>query len=126
VLPRESLDGAEAELRGLLARLEAERPGLQWELTRTVAFPPLRGSGAGDLAQVLGGALADLGATVPDEDQGMRFATDASWYEAAGCPAVVFGPGDVTIAHQPDEHVAIADLNAATRALAVLAARLLA
>ena len=48
----------------------------------------------------------------------MRFATDASWYEAAGCPAVVFGPGEVAVAHQPDEHVAVADLEFATRALA--------
>jgi acetylornithine deacetylase/succinyl-diaminopimelate desuccinylase-like protein len=55
----------------------------------------------------------------------MRFATDAAWYEAAGCPAVVFGPGDVAIAHQPDEHVAIDDLKAASRALALGGVRLL-
>ncbi len=55
----------------------------------------------------------------------MRFATDAAWYEAAGRPAVVFGPGDVTVAHQPDEHVAIDDLRAVSRALALCGVRLL-
>ena len=62
----------------------------------------------------------------PMSAPGMRFATDAAWYEAAGCPAVVFGPGDVTLAHQPDEHVAISDLYAATRAIALCCGRLLA
>jgi acetylornithine deacetylase len=56
----------------------------------------------------------------------MRFASDAAWYEAAGCPSVVFGPGDVTVAHQPDEHVAISELNATTRAIALCCGRLLA
>ncbi|MGO9582412.1 MAG: M20 family metallopeptidase [Acidimicrobiales bacterium] len=126
LLPSESLEGAEAELRALLDRLETERPGLRWEMTPTVAFPPLHGTNAGHLEEVLEGALADLGASAAGERQGMRFATDAAWYEAAGCPAVVFGPGDVTIAHQPDEHVAIDDLNVATRVLALCGARLLA
>jgi len=55
----------------------------------------------------------------------MRFATDAAWYEAAGCPAVVFGPGEVSVAHQGDEHVAISELETASRALALCGVRLL-
>ncbi len=126
VLPSESLEAAEAQVRHLLRRLESERPGLRWELSRTVAFPPLRGAEAGDLEQALNRAVADLGGMVTSERRGMRFASDAAWYEAAGCPSVVFGPGDVTVAHQPDEHVAISDLFAATRALALCCGRMLA
>ncbi|MGD0944943.1 MAG: M20 family metallopeptidase [Acidimicrobiales bacterium] len=126
LLPSESLEGAEAELRALLNRLGTERPGLRWEMTRTVAFPPLHGANARHLEEVLEGALADLGGSTAGERQGMRFATDAAWYEAAGCPAVVFGPGDVTIAHQPNEHVAIDEVNVVTRVLALCGARLLA
>ena len=126
VLPSESLEAAEEELRRLLSRLEDERPGLCWELSRTVAFPPLRGNNSRELEQVLNRAVVDTGGTVASEHEGMRFATDAAWYERAGCSAVVFGPGDVAIAHQPDEHVAINDLTAATRALALCGVRLLA
>ena len=126
VLPSESLEAVEAQVRQLLGRLEGERPGLRWELSRTVAFPPLKGADATDLEQALNRAVADLGEIVTNERRGMRFATDAAWYEAAGCPSVVFGPGDVTIAHQPDEHVAVSDLYATTRAIALCCGRLLA
>ena len=38
-------------------------------------------------------------------------------------PTVLFGPGDVRVAHMPDEHVAVAELEAAARALIVTAVR---
>ena len=125
VLPSEDLDAAEDELRALLGQLGTERPGLSWELSRTVAFPPLRGTNNGRLEKVLNDALVDIGRAVAEERRGMRFATDAAWYEAAGSPAVVFGPGDVAVAHQSDEHVAIDDLEVASRALALCGVRLL-
>lgn len=126
VLPSESLEDVEAQVRGLLERLETERPGLRWEMSRTAGFRPLRGTGAHGLEVALKGALANLGHVVPSEPLGMRFATDASWYEAAGRDAVVFGPGKVTLAHQPDEYVAIDDLNEVARVLAICGSRLLA
>lgn len=126
LLPTETLEDVEEQLGALLGLLGTERPGLSWELSRTVAFPPLRGRGTEDIKGVLERTIADLGGTTDGEDQGMRFATDAAWYEAAGCPAVVFGPGDVTVAHQPDEHVAVSELHAAARTLAVACGRLLA
>ena len=38
-------------------------------------------------------------------------------------PTVLFGPGDVRVAHMPDEHVPLAELEAAARALVVAAIR---
>ena len=125
VLPSEGLALVEAEVVALLRRLESERPGLEWELSRTVAFPPLTGADNRHLLHVLSEALLDLGAAPRVAHNGMRFATDAAWYEAAGSQAVVFGPGDVAIAHQSDEHVAIDDLNVVTRALVLCCVRLL-
>jgi acetylornithine deacetylase/succinyl-diaminopimelate desuccinylase family protein len=126
VLPSESLDDTEDEVRRLLSRLETERPGLRWNLSRTVTFPPLRGTGAGRLEQVLNGAILAFRGTSLAGHRGMRFATDAAWYAAGGRPAVVFGPGDVAVAHQPDEYVAIEDLNFSTRVIALSCLRLLA
>jgi acetylornithine deacetylase/succinyl-diaminopimelate desuccinylase family protein len=125
VLPCESLESVHAELQRLLERLATQRPGLLWELSQPVAFPPLAGTASSHLEQALTSAVRDLGRPIPKQRPGMRFATDAAWYEAAGCPAVVFGPGDMSIAHQPDEYVAIEDLNAAARALALCCVRLL-
>jgi len=44
-------------------------------------------------------------------------ASDASFYEAAGIPSVVFGPGDLRIAHCKDESVEIDEVVAAARSL---------
>jgi acetylornithine deacetylase/succinyl-diaminopimelate desuccinylase-like protein len=94
-------------------------------MSRSVAFPPLRGNHSQRLEKVLNEVLTDLGREGVEERHGMRFATDAAWYEAAGCPAVVFGPGEVSVAHQSDEHVAISELETASRALALCGVRLL-
>jgi len=125
VLPSEDLEAAAEEARGLLGRLAKGRPGLSWEMSRSVCFPPLRGRNNAQLEKVLNQALVDIGQQRGDERRGMRFATDAARYEAAGCPAVVFGPGDVAVAHQSDEHVALRDVQAASRALALCGVRLL-
>ena len=38
-------------------------------------------------------------------------------------PTVLFGPGDVRLAHKPDEYVPIAELEIAVRTLALTALR---
>ena len=48
-------------------------------------------------------------------------ASDGSFYEAAGIPAVVYGPGDLKIAHCKDEYVEVDDVVTAAKALAFAA-----
>ena len=35
----------------------------------------------------------------------MPFGTEAGLFAARGIPSVICGPGDMTVAHKPDEHV---------------------
>lgn len=60
-----------------------------------------------------------LGAT--DSAIGMPYGSDASWFSAAGIPAVVFGPGSIDHAHSDDEWVDVADVARAAEVLAELA-----
>jgi acetylornithine deacetylase len=50
---------------------------------------------------------------------GFTAGTDASVYGAAGVPTVVFGPGDVALAHAPNEYVSVKDVATAAETLAL-------
>jgi acetylornithine deacetylase len=54
----------------------------------------------------------------PEHPVAFGAASDASFYEAAGIPSVVFGPGDVRVAHCKNESVEIDEVVAAARSLA--------
>jgi acetylornithine deacetylase len=125
VLPNETLDGAEAAVVNLLRRLEDERPGLRWSMKRTLDFPPILGERTQTLPAAIGDAVEALGAPRPQRE-GMRAATDAAWYDQAGAEVVVFGPGDGSTAHRPDESVSVADVLFGARALALTCAKVLA
>jgi len=43
----------------------------------------------------------------------VNFWTEASLFSQAGLPAIVFGPGNITNAHQPNEHVDLMQLSEA-------------
>ena len=59
------------------------------------------------------------------EITGFAAATDAAWYSRRGFATVIYGPGDGATAHQPDEWIGVDDVHAATRVLALVAARLI-
>jgi acetylornithine deacetylase len=50
----------------------------------------------------------------------VAYGTEAGLYQAAGIPSVVWGPGDIAVAHRPDEFVEVADLEACVAVLARL------
>jgi acetylornithine deacetylase len=40
----------------------------------------------------------------------VSFATDAGWMHQAGIPCVVVGPGDIEVAHKPNEFIEISQI----------------
>ncbi len=58
----------------------------------------------------------------PARRHGFAGVCDATWYEARGIPSVVYGPGDLRLAHAADESVAVDETVAACKALALFAA----
>jgi acetylornithine deacetylase/succinyl-diaminopimelate desuccinylase-like protein len=47
--------------------------------------------------------------------------TDAALLQQAGIPSVVFGPGDLTLAHSDGEYLPVSELVQATRVFAAFA-----
>ena len=47
-----------------------------------------------------------------NETFAVPYGTEATHFQAAGCSSVICGPGDIAQAHQPNEFVAIAELDA--------------
>ena len=93
-------------VREALAGLPA---GVTVEAQQVAAVPPL--STHGNEAAVA--AARALGALWPEAD--LPFGTEAGFFQQAGIPAVVCGPGAIAQAHQPDEWIASDQLVAADR-----------
>jgi acetylornithine deacetylase/succinyl-diaminopimelate desuccinylase-like protein len=73
------------------------------------------------IVRALDAALRDAGESVRVE--GMSAWTDAAILNAAGIPAICFGPGDITLAHAAEEYVIIDEIERATAILSELARR---
>jgi acetylornithine deacetylase len=59
-----------------------------------------------------------VGAPSPERPVNFGAASDGSFYEDEGIPAVVYGPGDLKIAHCKDEYVLLDEVTTAAKALA--------
>ena len=90
-----------------------EIDGLEWRN----ASPAL------DLVRVLlADEVAANGGTLPVDV--VAYGTEAGLFQAAGIPAVLWGPGDIGVAHRPDEFVEVTDLEVCLDLLARLGGHL--
>ncbi|MGH7054058.1 MAG: acetylornithine deacetylase [Stellaceae bacterium] len=90
----------------LLPRMQAVHPGASVATEPIAVVPPLvpdPGSPAETLAQRLLGA--NRAVTV-------AFATEAGHFQNAGIPAVICGPGSISVAHRPNEYITLPQLAA--------------
>ncbi len=90
----------------------AAPPGLPPETRETVTIPPLRPEKDNPALAIAQG----FGAALPLME--LPFGTEAGFFQAAGIPTVVCGPGSIEQAHQADEWIAAEQLEEATRFLA--------
>lgn len=117
----EDADRARTELETAVAELAASDPWLsehppvvEWWGAR---FMPAAIAEDHRLVTMLSGAF-DSVTGQPPALRGMPYGADLHLLvNQGGIPSVLFGPGDVRVAHAPDEFVPIEDLEAVTRAL---------
>lgn len=118
-LPGEDAASVGAEYDAVLAALRARDPRLQVEVRRTAEQGPSDVAPDHPIVAALGDALRGAGRPVVIE--GMSAWTDCALLNAAGIPAVCFGPGDISLAHAAEEYVPLDEIDIATDVLARLA-----
>jgi succinyl-diaminopimelate desuccinylase len=121
-IPEENAADVEAELRALIESTVAHSPGVRLGIKRLLlaqALQPLPGH------ERLVRSLQHHGEQVfgePIPVSGTPLYTDVRLYGAHGVPAVIYGAGPRTVlqsnAKRADEHLALADLQGATRVVA--------
>ncbi len=122
MIPEEDATAVEAEVRALIASSVAAFPGVRLEIQRLLlakALQPLPGN-APLVAAIQQHGQAVFGVALPES--GTPLYTDVRLYGAHGVPAVIYGAGPRTVlesnAKRADEHLALSDLQGATRVIA--------
>ena len=106
VLPDQDASSVLSDIRGAVAESLRDWP-LEWSLDVYNDNPPMctpRGCEI-DLA-----CRSRIG---QDDDIGVSYCSDDGHLGRLGMECVLFGPGDIAVAHRPDEFVPIADMQAA-------------
>jgi acetylornithine deacetylase len=114
-LPGQSAKDVETEARNLCERVRARAADLDVGIRLITAQSPSDVSSDAPIVRSLSKAIEAEAAAVNIE--GMSAWTDAAILNDAGIPSVCFGPGDIRLAHAPEEFVAVSEVNTATRVL---------
>ena len=125
LIREEDLDAAKAELRALLDRVAAAR-GFRYEMRDLFGIAPCHTDEGGPVVSAASSAVADvLGRNAEIVCSPGTY--DQRYFDrVAGVTDVIaYGPGELDLAHQPDESVAVEDLVDSAKVMAVAAWRLL-
>ncbi|WP_446718138.1 M20/M25/M40 family metallo-hydrolase [Cupriavidus sp. OTU4054] len=130
MIPEEIGFDAEGELRAVVEKAAAERPGIEVKVERIILAEPL--SELPGVEKLIGAlksrAEAVFGVEIPVH--GVPLYTDARHYTSRGIPTVLYGAGPRTLmearGHNSDENLRLNDLNRATKVVALALADLMA
>ena len=129
ILPSESPDDVEADLRALINVAMADRPGISLEISQILLARPFEQlPGANRLAEIVcRHASYETGEVVATTASPLY--TDARHYSEAGVPTVMYGAGPKNPldanGHRADERVPVESLAIATNVIAATIAELL-
>ena len=114
-IPGESAETALTEVANACERVRGRRPELEASVKLIAAQQPSDVARDAMVVQALEGALIAEGMAATIE--GLSAWTDAALLNAAGIPAVCFGPGDIALAHAAEEYVPVHEIEKATAVL---------
>ena len=118
-VPGESPDDAVREMEDALARVTAASPAVQGNVRHVFSQWPSDVAVDAPIVTALAGAMRACGESVAVE--GLSAWTDAALLNAAGIPAICYGPGDISLAHSATEWVVEQEITRATGVLERLA-----
>jgi putative selenium metabolism hydrolase len=116
-LPSESAESVKKELQGLIAKVKAEDPRFEAEVSLAKNFPPYYCNPAEEVV----GILQEARRRVLGKDAGFRawrFGVDGTFIHRAGIPCAGFGPGNEDLAHTPEDYIPVDDLILAAKVYA--------
>jgi acetylornithine deacetylase/succinyl-diaminopimelate desuccinylase family protein len=125
----ETVEQVFQDLEDLLARVRAARPGLKTELARmpegmaTMVHGPLVIDPGHPLVRAARGALAEEGLDAGDTTVFPAWTDGALIAREAGIPTLIWGPGELSLAHSAEESVPVEDVLRAARLYAAAARR---
>jgi putative selenium metabolism hydrolase len=116
-LPSESADSVKRELEALIAKVKAEDPRFEAEVTLAKDFPPYYCRPEEEVVGLLQGARRKV---MGEEGKfgAWRFGVDGSFISHAGIPCAGFGPGNEDLAHTPVDYIPLDDLVLAAKVYA--------
>jgi acetylornithine deacetylase len=118
-VPGESPDDAVREMERALGRVIAAAPNVTASVRHVFSQFPSDVAVDAPVVRALDRAMRSAGEPVAVE--GLSAWTDAALLNAAGIPAICYGPGDISLAHSATEWVAEAEVTRATSVLERLA-----
>jgi succinyl-diaminopimelate desuccinylase len=114
-----------SRIEELIATIARGFPGFQASVKVLKDRPPIETDPASPAVHIFAAAVHDI-VGKPPEPKGVMYYTDASaLVPALQAPMIICGPGDVGLAHQPDEYVEIKKLREAAEIFAFAAQRFL-
>lgn len=120
-LPGEVGEAAADEVRRAIEAVRATHPEVDADVALMMSQDPSDVAIDAPVMRALEASLRESGE--PVRIAGMSAWTDAALLNAAGIPAICFGPGDISLAHAAEEYIPLEEIDRAVSVLAALASR---
>lgn len=117
-IPGESVDDVRAEVDRACARVRDKRPEFRVDVAVLFSQPPSDVDPGSDIVSALTEVLRRE--KMSTALIGMSAWTDAALLNAAGIPAICFGPGDMGLAHAAEEYIEVREIQKATEVMVSL------